>query len=236
MSHLHFINNIETGVLDEVESGHVVRVLRKSEGDIISLTDGKGKIAEVKITQAHPKKCAFTILEVKEIPYTIPYSVHLVIAPPKASDRLEWMLEKLVETGVNEITFLQTEHSERKQINIDKLKAQVVSAIKQSGQAWMPQLYDMISFSSFIQNSQADQKYIAYLSQEKLSHLSKKAETSGKIIILIGPEGDFSESEINKAIQNGYSGVSLGDSILRTETAGFLAVNMIHLKHVLESN
>lgn len=223
-------------MLDESESGHVVRVLRKSEGDIISLTDGKGKIAQATITQAHPKKCAFTILEITEVPSSQPYSVHLVIAPPKASDRLEWMLEKLVETGVNEITFLQTEHSERKQINIDKLRAQVISAIKQSGQAWMPTLNDMISFSSFITSVSSDQKYIAYLSQDKLPHLSKKAQTNGSVMILIGPEGDFSENEISKALENGFSGVSLGESILRTETAGFLAVNMIHLKHVLESN
>lgn len=223
-------------MLDESESGHVVRVLRKSEGDILSLTDGKGKIVQVKITQAHPKKCAFTVLEVNEIPQTLPYSIHLAIAPPKASDRLEWMIEKLVETGVNEITFLQTEHSERKQINIDKLRSQVISAIKQSGQAWMPLLHDMISFSTFIQHTQADQKYIAFLSEEKLTHLSKQAKAIGKIIIMIGPEGDFSEIEISKAIKNNYTGVSLGESILRTETAGFLSVNMIHLKYVLESN
>lgn len=236
MSHLFFIKSFDNTVFSETESGHLIRVLRKQVGDRIEVTDGKGHYAQGIITEAHPKKCAFSIESMETHSSPFPYTIHLAIAPPKSSDRLEWMLEKLMEIGITEITFLITEHSERKNINIDKLQSICIAAIKQSKQFFLPILHPPTFWKDFVKNRKETQRYIAYLSPEPLPHLATLAQPKGSILLCIGPEGDFSSIEIKDAMEQQWTPVSLGPSILRTETAGFLAVNVIHLTHVWQSS
>lgn len=223
----------EQNVLDEVESQHAVKVLRLAEGAAIMVTNGKGSTFEGVISKANFKKCEFSIAKHINTDKESATYIHIAIAPTKSSDRIEWFVEKCVEIGVDEISFIQCNHSEKKNLNLDRVVKVAVSAMKQSQKAHLPIINPLIPYKQFIKEAAGDQKFIAYVSDASVNlHLSKAARKDSKYIVLIGPEGDFSPTEIELALANKYTPVSLGTSRLRTETAGItacLALNLLQL-------
>lgn len=215
--------------LNENESKHCIRVLRKTKGDEIILVDGKGGYYQTTIIDDNPKRCS---IEVKK---TIPnfgkrnYSLHLAIAPTKNIDRFEWFIEKATEIGIDEITPLLCEHSERKQINNERLEKILISAMKQSLKAQLPKLNNLTNFETLISGTKCDGKFIAHCEEEAKQHLFTAAKPFNNSVVLIGPEGDFSTTEIQKAIESGFKAVTLGESRLRTETAGVVTCEIIRL-------
>ncbi|MFA7446622.1 MAG: 16S rRNA (uracil(1498)-N(3))-methyltransferase [Flavobacteriaceae bacterium] len=207
---------------DKEESRHIVRVLRKKESDLIYLTNGKGHLFEGEITSAFERKC-----EVKIIKNTFfdpcDYQLHLAVAPTKMNDRYEWFLEKATEIGISEITPIICEHSERKEIKTERFEKILLSAMKQSLQYYLPKLNSPIRFSDFIGQEMSGQLFIAHCIESDKKELVKEVQPKGKITILIGPEGDFSEKEVETALAKGYLPVSLGNTRLRTETAAVYA-------------
>jgi len=227
---LYFQRDIEQGILhlDEEESRHVIKVLRHQTGDMLEVTDGKGNSYQVSITKAHASKCEFKLVSKSSIEPTS-YSIHLAIAPTKNPERIEWLTEKITEIGVHQISILLTRHSERNRIKIDRLEKKAISALKQSGQYYLPQIELQPDFNAFIKQQNADEKFIAYVDAHNNTHLQHAASKSKSYIILIGPEGDFSKEELNDATAAGYTKVSLGKNRLRTETAGLVACNILNL-------
>jgi 16S rRNA (uracil1498-N3)-methyltransferase len=228
---LFYQPQIKEGIhfLTEEESAHCVKVLRHKEGDVIHIVDGLGTFYEAKITSAHHKKCEFDILALKhEAP--LHSNIHIAIAPTKNADRLEWFVEKATEIGIQEITLLQTEHSERKFQKTDRLEKKAVSAMKQSVKAYMPIINPLVDFKKFISDV-PDQinKYIAYVDESLPDHLKDLAPTHASYCILIGPEGDFSPEEVVQAKIKNFKAVSLGKSRLRTETAAIYACTVLNL-------
>jgi 16S rRNA (uracil1498-N3)-methyltransferase len=227
---LFYQPNIPEGIhyLDDEESRHAVKVLRLTEGSEIQLTDGKGSFYQARITKANPKKCEFEIInQSKQTPHRT--FRHLAIAPTKNLDRIEWFLEKAVELGIDRITFLNCEHSERKVLKLDRLEKKAVSAMKQSGQAFLPQLDEMTALKPFLKEAKADNKFIAYVDFGNEAHLKDLVQSDQSNLILIGPEGDFSPKEVELALEAGFIKVSLGLNRLRTETAGIAAVHLMNL-------
>jgi len=215
-------NNFE---LDEAESLHAVRVLRLKQGDEIILLDGKGTKYHAKIDNAHSKKCTFEILSQQKI-NPRPFHLHIAIAPTKTNERFEWFLEKATELGIEEITPVICERSERKAINHDRYEKILVSAMKQSMNEYLPRLNFQMDFQSFLKNSQPG--FIAYCEEQPATLLWKK-EIDKSATVLIGPEGDFSSDEVSNAIRAGWIPVSLGESRLRTETAGVFVSSVIRV-------
>lgn len=215
--------------LEESESKHCIRVLRKTKGDKLILVDGNGGYYETMITDPDPKHCSIEV--VKEIQQfeKRDYTLHLAVAPTKNIDRIEWLIEKATEIGVDKITPLLCEHSERKQVNNDRLQKIMVSAMKQSLKAYLPTLNNLTNFDAFIKKAQASGKFIAHCTDSEKSHLINAAPGHKSVVVMIGPEGDFSNAEIEKALTSGFKGVSLGNSRLRTETAGMVACDIISL-------
>jgi len=213
--------------LDAEESRHAIRVLRMSEGDPLTLTDGSGFFYTAQIAIADSKKCEFNILEKREVKKR-DFSIHIAIAPTKNADRMEWFVEKAVEIGVEEISFILCKNSERKTVNMDRIWKIAVSALKQSQQAWLPKINEVVPLNRIF-NSPADQKFIAHVDSTNPKQLQSAALAAKKYLILIGPEGDFSPEELATAIQHGFVKVSLGAHRLRTETAGLVAVQVLGL-------
>ena len=214
--------------LSSEESKHCIKVLRNQEGDIIHLIDGQGNFYEANITIASQKKVAFEILRTwEETPRS--YSLHIAIAPTKNNDRFEWFLEKATEIGVDQITPIICAHSERKVIKNERMEKIILSATKQSINAKLPILNQAISFNDFIKKDQNSDCFIAHC--EQLEKTSLKNVISINSTILIGPEGDFSPKEIDLALKNNFKPISLGNSRLRTETAGIVACHTIALHH-----
>lgn len=214
--------------LNEEESRHCVKVLRKREGDEINIVDGQGGIYLATIEKADAKKCSFAIKETT-IHQGRSYYIHVAIAPTKNADRIEWFVEKAIELGIDKITFVDCENSERAKVNIERLQKKAVSAMKQSLNPWLPQLSPIHNFKSFCSTSEAEQKFIAYVDEKIPTHLKNAALPDKHYLILIGPEGDFSQKEIELAMENGFEPVSLGKSRLRTETAGLAACHICNL-------
>lgn len=213
--------------LDREESHHAVRVLRMERGQNIELTDGQGSFYTAKIEKADPKKCEFEILEKKEVAQR-DFKIHIAVAPTKNADRMEWFIEKATEIGVDQISFVLCKNSERKVINYERLEKVTVSAMKQSQQAWLPQLSQLIPFNTLM-SSPADQKFIAYVDASNPKHLQMVSRPKKNYLVLIGPEGDFTKDELELAQQHGFEKVSLGPNRLRTETAGLSAVQVLNL-------
>lgn len=216
------------------EAMHALRVLRLKAGDEMMLMDGKGNYYLAEVTLAHTKHCFYEIKEV--IPQTRqwPGQVHLAIAPTKLMDRMEWMIEKAVEIGVDEISFINCQFSERHIVKIPRADKIAVSAMKQSHKAWKTLLNDMIPFKDFVSQPREGQKFIAHCYDEiprtyLYDELRKASAPEQPATVLIGPEGDFSIDEVRKAVAQGYQSVHLGKSRLRTETAGLSAVMMMQL-------
>ena len=225
--------------LSEEESAHCVRVLRYGVGDQILLTDGKGVTYTAQITNPHPKHCEFTVLSSERQTKGHNFHLHIAIAPTKNVERLEWMVEKCTEIGVDEITPLLCRFSERKQLRTDRLAKIILSAAKQSLTPYLPVLNELTPYDEFIRDADEQYKFIAHCYKEDKRNLrdeqlrireqlnnittSPSADNLPSQLILIGPEGDFSEQEIKDALSLGFIPVSLGNSRLRTETAGVVA-------------
>jgi 16S rRNA (uracil1498-N3)-methyltransferase len=227
---LFYVPNLAFGnILPEEESQHAVKVLRLQIGSEIVVVDGMGGLFKAKITNSHPKHCGFEIIETKLEYGKQKYKLHIAIAPTKNIERLEWFIEKATEIGIDEITPIICRFSERKIVKEERLEKIIVSAAKQSVKAYFPKLNPLCTFDDLIKNHQADQKFIAHCYEHDKKLLQNEISKSAEILILIGPEGDFSQEEVVKAIAGGFVPVSLGDSRLRTETAGVVACHTVAL-------
>lgn len=221
-------NNI--AIFHDEEAHHCTQVLRKRLGDSIAFVDGKGWFYEGAIIEIAKKTVTLQITKRWEDTHRWDFQIHIAIAPTKNIERFEWFLEKATEIGVDTITPLLCEHSERKNIRLGRLEKILVAATKQSLKATLPVLHDLTPFSEFLQKQLPDhQKFIAYLGEIANPHLKNVYLKKENATILIGPEGDFSTKEIQKALDQGFKGVSLGDSRLRTETAGMVACHTLQL-------
>jgi 16S rRNA (uracil1498-N3)-methyltransferase len=215
--------------LNESESRHCIRVLRLREGSRVSLVDGVGGWFEAVITDADPKKCRLSIIRQQHHVGKRKFHLHIAIAPTKNNSRLEWFLEKATEIGMDEITPLLTFHTERRKINNERLEKIVVAAMKQSRRAYLPALNPPASFQTVVFQYFDGQKFIATCLRESKKHLKEAVKKDRNVLLLIGPEGDFTEEEIGAAVSNGFEEVSLGPSRLRTETAGIIACHTVNL-------
>lgn len=209
------------------ESRHIVRVLRKKAGDILQITNGHGFLFEAKITFANDKKCVAEIISSSKKEKGWNYYLHIAIAPTKNNDRLEWFLEKATEIGVDEVTPIICSNSERKIVKHERLEKIVQSAMKQSLKFALPKLNETISFTNFIKQPREGATFIAHCEDTEKQLLKNVVKEQEKITILIGPEGDFSTQEIELALDKNYTPISLGESRLRTETAGIVATNIV---------
>ncbi len=230
--HLFYTPGIEGNkiTLPEIESIHCTKVLRLEKGALIQLIDGKGGFYKARITQTQAKKCEVEIIESESGYGKKNYYVHIAVAPTKNIDRIEWFIEKSTEIGIDEISFLQCTHSERKQINLERLEKIAVSAMKQSLKAYLPKINEMQKFDAFIKNpSLQKNKFIAHLSEDRPISLKNSLIPNEDYCVLIGPEGDFSMEEIKAASSLGFQTVGLGTSRLRTETAAFAACHLCNL-------
>lgn len=207
--------------LDEEESRHI-RVLRLHVNDRIHVTDGKGLLFHATITSIDKNKCEFEVTKVNQTTKK-PLPIHLFVAPTKNSDRMEWLTEKATEIGVASVTMVQCEHSERKNINHDRLVKMAVSAMKQSQQSWLPEIKPLTSFDEIVKTS-FDQNFIAYVDHTNPDQLKNLATPGKSYALLIGPEGDFTQGEIDLALKNNWKKVSLGPTRLRTETAALAGI------------
>lgn len=214
--------------LNEEESAHCIKVFRHKEGDIIGILDGKGGLYEAVIKEAHPKKVKFTIQNKKTVPPPA-YDLHLAIAPTKSSDRMEWLTEKLTEIGISSIHLIYTQNSERRKYRIDRLEKKMIAALKQSKNPFAPHIYPPVDLKEFLSKKTSDQKFVAFVDPENKMNLNDAARKEVSTTILIGPEGDFTKEEIELCKSAGYAMISLGGNILRTETAGLVAVHTLHL-------
>lgn len=217
-----FIAHIEseTATLTSEESWHCAKVLRKKSGELVHLIDGNGKSYEGLLELVTDKKCVARITKGPVIQTQRNYYLHLAIAPTKQIDRMEWMLEKAVEIGIDEISFILCKNSERTAIKTDRLKKIVESAVKQSLQATIPKINPPEEFKKFIRSHSADQKLIAHCFDADKHPVKSVAFANKSNLVLIGPEGDFSLEEIQAAHEEKYQNLSLGENRLRTETAG----------------
>lgn len=215
------------------EASHAVRVLRLKEGDELMLMDGKGCFYRAEVTVASNHHCLYRILEKQLQPSQWQGHVHLAIAPTKMMDRMEWMTEKATEVGFDELSFLDCQFSERRNLKLERIRKIVVAAVKQSHKAYMPEVNDMTPFKPFIASHTAGHRYIAHCYQEvarvNLFDELCQLQPSDDALVLIGPEGDFSIDEVRSAVSAGFVSVDLGKSRLRTETAGLSAVMMMQL-------
>ncbi len=220
----------QSTALSADESHHAVRVLRLQAGDDIAITNGAGLLIHARIRETSDKQCHFEVQSVHTQP-SRPYRIHLAIAPTKNNDRTEWMLEKLTETGIDQVTFISTQRSERGKINLERFQKVVVGALKQSQQVFLPALNGLVDVEQVLA-ANASQKFIAQADALNPVHLKHAAQPGSSYLILIGPEGDFTDTEVTSALQKGFVKVSLGPTRLRTETAGWVACQTLHFVNV----
>ena len=215
--------------LPEEEAGHCIRVLRMKEGDRIRLTDGKGSFYDAVISAVSGKRCMVHI-ESREVQQPLwDGHLHIAVAPTKLMDRNEWFVEKAVEIGVDEITFLKTDHSERDVVKMERIEKIAVSAMKQSQKATLPVLNGMTTLRNLIEREFDGNKFIAHCEPGSKVLLQDAVIPGHDSLVLIGPEGDFSPAEIEMALKAGFRPISLGPSRLRTETAALVAVHIMNL-------
>lgn len=219
----------KTFFFDKEESKHIVKVLRKTEGDILFVTNGKGYLFETQIEQAFEKKCEVKIINTTFTKASKNY-FHIAVAPTKMIERIEWFLEKATEIGIHEITPIICDHSERKIIKLERLEKIILSAMKQSNQVFLPKINEAVSFTEFIKNNTSENLYIAHCEENVKVSFKNAIQNKGSYTILIGPEGDFSNKEIHLALTNNYKAVSLGKNRLRTETAALAACLSLNLQ------
>lgn len=228
---LFYVPDCEKGdivTLDKEESTHIVRVLRMKEMEEISLTDGKGNFFFADIVDANPNRCSVQIKKTIEEYGKRDFYIHLAIAPTKNINRIEWLLEKATEIGIDEITPLICEHSERKDVKNERLDKILVSAMKQSLKAYKPILNPMTKISQLISNAKEENKLICYCQGDDRQYIKDVCPKKSSYLILIGPEGDFSQKEVDLALTNNFKTISLGEQRLRTETAALYSISNIH--------
>lgn len=224
---LFYTTDIAHGLarLDEEESRHLLTVLRRSVGAAVSFTDGRGKFYEAEIAEAGKKQAVLRIVSETVAPPERPARLHLAIAPTKNIDRIEWLLEKATEIGVDKITLLHCKRSERTVVRLDRLQKVLVSAMKQSMRATLPELVGPVPFKTFLETSSEPLRCIGWLPEVPPPHLMTFLQGQPRdVVIAIGPEGDFTPDEVDMALGKGFEPVSLGKARLRTETAGLYAV------------
>ena len=226
-------NTTSQFTFDKDESRHIIRVLRKKDGDHVHLTNGKGFFFIAEIIFANDKRCTVKIISSEAQKKQWNYKLHIAIAPTKMNERYEWFLEKATEIGIDEITPIICDNSERKIIKLERMQKVIVSAMKQSLKYHMPKLNKPVPFSEFIQKDFQGIKFIAHCEDSDKKTLNNQINNSDDFTVLIGPEGDFSTKEISKALQHEFIPLSLGESRLRTETAGIVACNTLS---VLKNN
>ncbi|MCS7004550.1 MAG: 16S rRNA (uracil(1498)-N(3))-methyltransferase [Cytophagales bacterium] len=215
--------------LPEEESYHLVKVLRACKGELIEITNGKGLVRKAIFSHQHKKQAVVHLTETRHESLRLFYYLHIGVAPTKNIDRIEWFLEKATEIGINQITFLKTEHSLRKDVPIDRLERIAVAAMKQSQQYHIPVIKGITPFSEFVsQQDSKVQKFICELCEQPVEMLCDAANVQNPICVAIGPEGGFSKQELSHAQQHGFRLVSLTSSRLRTETAALYVVNAIN--------
>ncbi len=245
--HLFYQPNFsEISALTDDEAFHAAKVLRLREGEAVQVTDGKGSWFEAKVRQTTPKRCDLQI--VQQTSYQPrPYSIEIALAPTKNLDRIEWFVEKATEIGIDKISFFYTKHSERRTMKLERLQKIAVSAMKQSLQAYLPEIVEVGDFEKWIltlskfemSNGQTltkltPEKFIAHLPDNQVpEHLLKKALPGQNYTVLIGPEGDFTEAEIQLTQQNDFQMVTLGNTRLRTETAALVACHTLHAANLM---
>ncbi|MFK7787357.1 MAG: 16S rRNA (uracil(1498)-N(3))-methyltransferase [Crocinitomicaceae bacterium] len=222
----HIELDAETHQLSEEESKHIVRVLRMSEGDQLAIVNGKGGYFETEISVAHPKRCTVSVLSTEQSE-PLKHELHIALGPTKLMDRIEWFVEKATEIGITEISFISGKNSERVKMKPERILKKVISAMKQSKRRFLPKINELVTVSEFI--TAHPNGLIAHCEEgEKLTILDSFELTSCPI--LIGPEGDFTPSEIELAQKNGYRAITLGENRLRTETAALCACVCAQLK------
>lgn len=213
---------------DNLESKHIVKVLRRKVGDELQITNGKGLFLFANITDSNPKACSVEIIKYKKI-HPTKHRLHLVVAPTKMNDRFEWFLEKATEIGVHEITPILCDRSERKTIKQERYDKVIQSAMKQSFQAYLPKLNPLTTLTDFLEQNNEGILFIAHCENSERYELKRNVAPDKPTTILIGPEGDFTKEEIRKATVKGYLPVSMGKTRLRTETAGIVACTTVAL-------
>jgi len=217
--------------LPEEESVHCVRVLRLGEGSEIELIDGNGHFYRARITHAHPKHCQVEIIETIE-DKAAPCFAFIAVAPTKNLDRIEWFVEKATEVGIGGFAFINSRYSERKNLKLERIDKIVVSAMKQSMKAIKPAMQDLTDFKKLVTQPFEGQKYICHCNPGAKPLLNTICKPGTPVLVLIGPEGDFSPEEVALALENGFVAVSLGNTRLRTETAAFVAAHIVQLKNM----
>lgn len=213
----------------EEESKHIVRVLRMREGDTFCVTNGKGSLFDAELIDAHPKRAMANLLNRREGYDNRAFKLSIAIAPTKLNERTEWFLEKATEIGIDEIKLFASYHSERRVVNVERFKKIVVAAMKQSVKSNMPIVEEMQTFENLVRQDFHGQKFIAWIDEEVKDQLCNLYDKGSDVLVLIGPEGDFSKDEVELAKANGFVPVSLGEARLRTETAAIVACHTIQL-------
>ena len=230
--HVFYTPDIQnSNELPEEEAAHAIRVLRLQTGDEVMLTDGQGNFYRAEISTATNKRCLVRVLEtIAQEPLWSGY-LHIAMAPTKNMDRTEWFAEKATEIGFDEVTFLNCRFSERRVIKTERISKILISAIKQSLKARLPKLNEMTDFDRFIAQPFDGQKFIAHCYEGEKPLLKDIIRKGENALVMIGPEGDFSEEEVEKAIGQGFQPISLGHSRLRTETAALVACHILNLEN-----
>jgi len=214
--------------LTEDDSRHAMKTLRLKPGDSIAVTDGRGNRHSAIITPSTGKLTTFRITNTRTTPPR-PFSIRICVAPTKSLDRIEWFVEKAVEIGVERVSFFFGKHSERRVLKLERIEKIAVAAMKQSLQSWLPQFDDAVPFSELLQTISEPQRFVAHLpDSEPPVNLSKSATPGGSYVVLIGPEGDFSDNELQQATDAGFRMATLGPNRLRTETAALTACQVLN--------
>jgi 16S rRNA (uracil1498-N3)-methyltransferase len=226
----------QTLTLPEEESQHCAKVLRMKAGERIHIIDGVGGLYEAEILESHPKRTQVTILSEQHEYGRRPFRLHLAVAPTKNIDRFEWFVEKATEIGFDELTPLCCRYSERKIIKPERIEKILVSAAKQSLKAYVPRLNPMTTFKDFINNSSSltphSSLFIAHCYDQPKQHLLHVCPSASDVVVMVGPEGDFSEEEVELALRNSFQAITLGESRLRTETAGVVACHLVTIANL----
>lgn len=217
---------MDSFAFDREESRHIVKVLRRTNGDSVMVTNGMGSIFRTEIASAAEHKCTVRIVEERK-QEKLPYELHLAVAPTKMIDRFEWFLEKATELGATRITPMICDRAERRSLKTDRLHKIVQSAMKQSLRAWLPVLDEPMEFRDLISSEFKGAKLVAHCDQGDRLSLKQLVGPGQDVTILIGPEGDFTPKEIRLALESGFSPVTLGSNRLRTETAAIAACHAV---------
>ena len=235
--HIFYCPNIisNSATLSPEESVHCIRVLRLGKGDVVTLIDGKGGMFEAIISTTDAKQCQLEIIGSLPVPPARNFSLHIAIAPTKNMDRFEWFIEKAVEIGIDTITPLLCQRSERRVLKTDRLHKMIISTMKQAMVPYLPVLNELTDYKKLIEafSGLTCSRFIAHCEESERKKLKNELTPGSDVIILIGPEGDFSPEEIKLATGNGFIPVSLGNNRLRTETAGIVACNTVSLTNDL---